>query len=49
MIFYPIVIVFFVKRFEIKPPGEIQEVNRIQDKICLIKLKDYLNDEREKD
>jgi hypothetical protein len=40
---------WIIGRFEIKSPGEIQEVNRIQDEICLIKLKDYLNDSRKKD
>jgi hypothetical protein len=37
-------ICWIIGRFEIKRPEEIQKVNKIQDAICLIKLKDYLND-----
>jgi hypothetical protein len=37
-------ICWIIGRFEIKSPEEIRKVNKIQDAICLIKLKDYLND-----
>lgn len=42
-------VIWIIGRFEIKKPEDIQLVNKIQDGIHLIRLKDYLNDYREKD